>query len=72
MRMVQPLWHLLLHEKHVWPQQDGATYQTSRAAIDLLHQTFDGRLISRYDEVRKQVRRLYLDPLLCGPVKEMC
>ena len=31
----------------VWFQQDGAISHTSRATIDLLHQTFDGRLISR-------------------------
>ena len=30
---------------NVWFQQDGATCHTSHATIDILHETFDGRLI---------------------------
>ena len=35
----------------VWFQQDWATCPTSHVTIDLLRQTFDGRLISRNGDV---------------------
>ena len=35
----------------VWFQQDDATCHTSHATINLLRQTFDGRLISRNGDI---------------------
>ncbi|GFU04357.1 hypothetical protein TNCV_864531 [Trichonephila clavipes] len=35
----------------LWFQQDGATYVTARATIDLLKDTFGDRLISRFGHV---------------------
>ncbi|GFT66997.1 transposable element Tc3 transposase [Trichonephila clavipes] len=34
--------------QELWFQQDGATYHTARATIDLLKDTFGDRLISRF------------------------
>ncbi|GFX38710.1 transposase [Trichonephila clavipes] len=42
--------------QELWFQQDGATYHTARATIDLLKGTFGDRLISRFG------------PVNCGPV----
>ena len=36
---------------YVWCQEDGATWHTYHATIDVLHQTLDGRLISRKGNV---------------------
>lgn len=59
----------------VWFQQDGATCHTSHATIDLLRQTFDGRLISRNGDVNWPPRSCDLTPLdyfLWGAVKDKC
>ncbi|GFV18571.1 putative DD41D transposase [Trichonephila clavipes] len=37
--------------QELWFQQDGATYHTARATIDLLKDTFGDRLISRFGPV---------------------
>ena len=60
---------------NVWFQQDGATFHTSHATIDLLHQTFDGRLISRNGNVNWTLRSCdstLLDFFLRGAVKDKC
>ena len=48
---------------NVWFQQDGATCHTSHATIDLLRETFDGRLISRNGDVNWPPRSCDLTPL---------
>ncbi|GFW20173.1 putative transposable element [Trichonephila clavipes] len=53
-------------------QQDGATCHTASATIDLLKDTFDDRLISRFGPVNWPPRSCDLTPLdyfLCGYVK---
>ena len=47
-------------------QQSGTTYHTTHATFDLLRQTFDGRLISRTDNVIW----LTLDHILWDTIKE--
>ncbi|GFV06784.1 DUF4817 domain-containing protein [Trichonephila clavipes] len=47
----------------LWFQQDGATCHTARATIDLLKDTFGGRLISRFGPVNWPPRSCYLTPL---------
>ncbi|GFW70067.1 transposase [Trichonephila clavipes] len=51
-----------------WFQQDGATYHTARATIDLLKDTFGDRLISRFGPVNWPPRSCDLTPLaiFCG------
>ena len=58
----------------VWFQQNGKTCQTSHATIDLLHETFDGRLVNRNDGelVTKNLRILLDCWCLCESVKEQC
>ncbi|GFY34411.1 putative DD41D transposase [Trichonephila clavipes] len=46
-----------------WFQQDGATYPKVRATIDLLKDTFDDRLISRFGTVNWPPRSCDLTPL---------
>ncbi|GFY10486.1 uncharacterized protein TNCV_2565141 [Trichonephila clavipes] len=52
---------------HLYPrlrfQQDGATYHTARATIDLLKDTFSDRLISRFGPVNWPPRSCDLTPL---------
>lgn len=36
---------------NIWFQQDGATAHTARVSVDVLHETFPGRLISRNGDV---------------------
>ncbi|GFX83161.1 putative DD41D transposase [Trichonephila clavipes] len=58
--------------QELWFQQDGATCHTARAAIDLLKDTFDDRLISRFGPVNWPPRSYDLTPLdyfLWGYVK---
>ncbi|GFX93249.1 uncharacterized protein TNCV_4761281 [Trichonephila clavipes] len=58
----------------LWFQQDGATYHTARAAIDLLKDTFGDRLISHYGPVDWPPRSCDLTPLdyfLWGYVKSL-
>ena len=60
---------------NVWFQQDGATCHTSCATIDLLRETFVGRLISRDGDVNWPPRSCDLTPLdyfLWGAVKDKC
>ncbi|GFV72972.1 transposable element Tc3 transposase [Trichonephila clavipes] len=55
-------------------QQDGATCHTARATIDLLKDTFDDRLISRFGSVNWPPRSCDLTPLdyfLWGYVKSL-
>ncbi|GFV42255.1 DNA-directed RNA polymerase subunit [Trichonephila clavipes] len=55
-------------------QQDGATYHTARATIDLLKDTFGDRLISRFGPVNWPPRSCDLTPLdyfLWGYVKSL-
>ncbi|GFV48607.1 DUF4817 domain-containing protein [Trichonephila clavipes] len=46
-----------------WFQQDGTTCHTARATIDLLKDTFDDRLISRFGPVNWPPRSCELTPL---------
>ncbi|GFT89772.1 uncharacterized protein TNCV_1665431 [Trichonephila clavipes] len=58
--------------QELWFQQDGATCHTARAAIDLLKDTFDDRLISRFGPANWPPRYCDLTPLdyfLWGYVK---
>ncbi|GFU20416.1 putative transposable element [Trichonephila clavipes] len=58
----------------LWFQQDGATCHTARATIDLLKDTFGGRLISRFGPVNWPPRSCNLTPLdyfLWDPVKSL-
>ncbi|GFW86815.1 uncharacterized protein TNCV_2809701 [Trichonephila clavipes] len=49
--------------QELWFQQDGATCHTARATIDLLKDTFAGRLISRFGPVNWPPRSCDLTPL---------
>ncbi|GFW21736.1 uncharacterized protein TNCV_2529351 [Trichonephila clavipes] len=60
--------------QELWFQQDGATYHTARATIDLLKDTFGDRLISRFGPVNWPPRSCDLTPLdyfLWGCVKSL-
>ncbi|GFS81773.1 putative transposable element [Trichonephila clavipes] len=60
--------------QELWFQQDGATCHTARATIDLLKDTFDVRLISRFGPVNWPPRSCDLTPLdyfLWGYVKSL-
>ncbi|GFU61735.1 uncharacterized protein TNCV_4612131 [Trichonephila clavipes] len=60
--------------QELWFQQDGATCHTARATIDLLKDTFGGRLISRFGPVNWSPRSCDLTPLdyfLWGYVKSL-
>ncbi|GFV80910.1 transposable element Tc3 transposase [Trichonephila clavipes] len=63
------------HDVHeLWFQQDGATYHTARATIDLLKDTLGDRLISRFGPVNWPPRSCDLTPLdyfLWGYVKSL-
>ncbi|GFV11948.1 uncharacterized protein TNCV_3181791 [Trichonephila clavipes] len=49
--------------QELWFQQDGATYHTARATIDLLKDTLGDRLISRFGPVNWPPRSCDLTPL---------
>ncbi|GFV62020.1 uncharacterized protein TNCV_4108231 [Trichonephila clavipes] len=60
--------------QELWFQQDGATCHTARATIDLLKDTFGGRLISRFGPVNWPPRSCDLTPrdyFLWGYVKSL-
>ncbi|GFV02436.1 uncharacterized protein TNCV_1023641 [Trichonephila clavipes] len=60
--------------QELWFQQDGATYHTACATIDLLKDTFGDRLISRFGPVNWPPRSCDLTPLdyfLWGYVKSL-
>ncbi|GFT25487.1 DUF4817 domain-containing protein [Trichonephila clavipes] len=60
--------------QELWFQQDGATCHTVRATIDLLKNTFDERLISRFGPMNWPPRSCALTPLdyfLWGCVKSL-
>ncbi|GFT60296.1 transposable element Tc3 transposase [Trichonephila clavipes] len=60
--------------QELWFQQDGTTCHTARATIDLLKDTFGGRLISRFGHVNWPPRSCDLTPLdyfLWGYVKSL-
>ncbi|GFU23007.1 uncharacterized protein TNCV_3946781 [Trichonephila clavipes] len=60
--------------QELWFQQDGATCHTARATIDLLKDTLDDRLISRFGPVNWPPRSCDLTPLdyfLWGYVKSL-
>ncbi|GFT34925.1 DUF4817 domain-containing protein [Trichonephila clavipes] len=50
--------------QELWFQQDSATCHTARATIDLLKDTFDDRLISRFGPVNRPPRFCDLTPLV--------
>ncbi|GFT13763.1 putative transposable element [Trichonephila clavipes] len=61
--------------QELWFQQDGATYHTARATIDLLKDTFGDYLISRFGPVNWPPRSCDLTPLdyfLWGYVIGLC
>ncbi|GFY21699.1 transposable element Tc3 transposase [Trichonephila clavipes] len=63
-----------LQSMELWFQQDGATYHTARATIDLLKDTLGDRLISRFGPVNWPPRSCDLTPLdyfLWGYVKSL-
>ncbi|GFW51407.1 DUF4817 domain-containing protein [Trichonephila clavipes] len=68
-------WISNIHDvQELWFQQDGATCHTTRATIDLLKDTFDDRLISRFGPVNWPSRSCDLTPLdyfLWGFVKPL-
>ncbi|GFS58774.1 putative DD41D transposase [Trichonephila clavipes] len=60
--------------QELWFEQDGATFHTARATIDLLKDTFVDRLISRFGPVNWPPRSCDLTPLdyfLGGHVKPL-
>ncbi|GFW99030.1 putative transposable element [Trichonephila clavipes] len=60
--------------QELWFQQDGATYHTARATIDLLKDTFGDRLISRFGPVNWPPKSCDLTPLdyfMWGYVKSL-
>ncbi|GFX25183.1 putative transposable element [Trichonephila clavipes] len=60
--------------QELWFQQDGETYHTARATIDLLKDTFGDRIISRFGPVNWPPRSCDLTPLdyfLWGYVKSL-
>ncbi|GFV75595.1 putative transposable element [Trichonephila clavipes] len=60
--------------QELWFQQDGATYHTARATIDLLKETFGEGLISSFGPVNWPLRSCDLTPLdyfLWGYVKSL-
>ncbi|GFV98687.1 uncharacterized protein TNCV_1453731 [Trichonephila clavipes] len=60
--------------QELWFQQDGATYHTARATIDLLKDTFGDRLISRFGLVNWPPRSCdltLLDYFLWGYFKSL-
>ncbi|GFW11233.1 DUF4817 domain-containing protein [Trichonephila clavipes] len=62
------------NDEELWFQQDGATCHTARATIDLLKDTLDDRLISRFGPVNWSPRSCDLTPLdyfLWGHVKSL-
>ncbi|GFX16038.1 uncharacterized protein TNCV_4702971 [Trichonephila clavipes] len=64
----------LVESLELWFQQDGATFHTPRATIDLLKDTFGDRLISRFGPVNWPPRSCDLTPLdyfLWGYVKSL-
>lgn len=58
----------VLNTDDLYFQQDGATCHTSRETIALLHERFDGRVISRFGDVNWPPRSCDLTPLdfFCG------
>ncbi|GFU64920.1 transposable element Tcb2 transposase [Trichonephila clavipes] len=73
-KLPQELLDNVVQSMELWFQQDGATCHTARAAIDLLKDTFDDRLISRFGPVNWPPRSCDLTPLdyfLWGYVKSL-
>jgi len=48
---------------NMWFQQEGATYHTSHATMDILHERFEGMVISRGGDVNWSPRSCNLTPL---------
>ena len=60
---------------NIWFQQDGATYHTTEATIDVLRPVFEDRIISRRADVVSPPRSCDLTPLDCylwGAAKDKC
>ena len=60
---------------NIWFQQDGATYHTAEATLDVLRPVFEDRIISRRTDVFWLPRSCDLTPLqyyLWGAVKDKC
>ena len=59
----------------IWFQQDGATYHTAEATLDVLRPGFEDRIINRRTDVVWPPRSCDLTPLdyyLRGAVKDKC
>jgi len=52
-----------IDDANMWFQQDGATCHTARKKIQLLHETFPGRVISRFGDQNWPHRSCDLPPL---------
>ncbi|GFV24512.1 DUF4817 domain-containing protein [Trichonephila clavipes] len=68
-----PFWNGVRH-RELWFQRDGSTCHTARATIDLLKDTFEDRLISRFGPGNWPPRSCDLTPLdyfLWGYVKSL-
>ena len=60
---------------NIWFQQDGATWHTGEATLDILRPVFEDRIISRRADVVWPARSCDLKPLdyyLWGTVKDKC
>ena len=60
---------------NIWFQQDGATYHTAEASLDVLRPVFEDRIISRRADVVWSPRSCDLTSLnyyLWGAVKDKC
>ena len=60
---------------NIWLQQDGATYHTAEATLDVLYPAFEDRIINRRADVVWTLRSCDLIPLdyyLWNAVKDKC
>ena len=60
---------------NIWFQQDGATYHTAEAKLDVLRPVFEDRIVSRRANVVWTPRSCDLTPMdyyLWGAVKDKC
>ena len=60
---------------NIWFQQDGATFHTAEATLDVLRHVFEDRIISRTADVVWPPRSCDLTPLdyyLWGAIKDKC
>ena len=60
---------------NIWYQQDGATYLTAEATLDVLHPVYEDRIFSSRADVVWPPRNCDLTPLdyyLWGAIKDKC